>query len=430
MDRNEVIRKQREYLFPNVAVYYQEPVVLQRGEGKYLWDSDGRQYLDFFGGILTVSVGHCHPKITDRVVEQYRTLQHTSTCYPIAPMAELAERLAQLTPGNLKRSFFSNSGTEANETAVLIAQLHTGSQEIIALRHSYSGRSFLAQSLTGHSSYRAYGYIPGIRHAHNAYCYRCPFGMSYPGCDLRCAKDLEELIRTTTSGRVAALLAEPIQGVGGFITPPPEYFKEAVSIVRKYGGVFICDEVQTGWGRTGKYLFGIQHWGVEPDIMTSAKGMANGLPIGWTIATEDITRAFKFGTISTFGGNPVSMAGALATLDVIQEENLVENAGVIGDYFRQGLLALQEKYPSIGEVRGMGLMIGIEFVHENKRPAPDLVLKLFEATKERGLLIGKGGLYGNVVRLTPHLNIAKADVDEALRIFDVSLASLESSAAD
>lgn len=430
MDRNEVIRKQREYLFPNVSIYYQEPVVFQRGEGKYLWDSDGRQYLDFFGGILTVSVGHCHPKVTERVVDQYRTLQHTSTCYPIASMAELAERLARLTPGNLKRSFFSNSGTEANETAVLLAQLYTGSQEIIALRHSYSGRSLLAQSLTGHSSYRAYGYIPGIRHAHNAYCYRCPFGLSYPGCDLRCARDLEELIRTSTSGRVAAFLAEPIQGVGGFITPPPEYFKEAVAIVRKYGGIFICDEVQTGWGRTGKYLFGIQHWGVEPDIMTSAKGMANGLPIGWTIATEEVTQAFKFGTISTFGGNPVTMTGALATLDVIEEENLVENAAVVGAYFRQGLLALQEKYPCLGEVRGMGLMIGIECVHENRRPAPDLVLKLFEATRERGLLIGKGGLYGNVVRLTPHLNISKADADEALRILDESLASLESAAAD
>lgn len=421
----EVLQKQREYIFGNVATFYKEPLVLVRGEGKYVWDAEGRQYFDAFGGILTVSLGHVHPEVTRRTAEQLQRLQHASTLYPTAPMADLAERLANLTPGALKRSFFSNSGTEANETAILIAKLATGSDDVIALRHSYHGRSMLAMSLGGTAGYRAQAPIPGIHHAHNAYCYRCPFGLSYPSCDLRCARDMEELIQTTTSGKVAALIAEPIQGVGGFVTPPPEYFKEVVGIVRKYGGVFICDEVQTGWGRTGTYLWGIEHWGVEPEIMTSAKGMANGLPIGWTIANEEIAGAFKHATISTFGGNPVSTTAALATIDVILEEGLAENAEVVGRHLMAGLKAMQEEFPCMGDVRGMGLMIGVELVHSGKRPAPDLLSRWLEETKARGLLIGKGGLWGNTARITPHLNITRSDADEILRILRESMAEVQ-----
>lgn len=422
MNKNEVYQKHRDYLFPNVANYYREPVIMESGRGQYLYDSEGNEYLDFFGGILTVSMGHCHPDINSRVVEQINRLQHTSTLYPTRPLVDLAEKLARITPGRLQKSFFTCSGTEADETAVLLAKVYTGRQEIIALRHSYSGRSLLAMSLTAHAPWRHGGtHFPGIKHAHNAYCYRCAFGLTYPSCDLRCAKDIEELILTETSGQIAAFLAEPIQGVGGFIVPPKEYFREAVAIVRKYGGLFICDEVQTAWGRTGDKMFGIEHWDVDPDIMTSAKGLANGVPIGWTIAAPEVADSFKGLSISTFGGNPVSCAAALATIELVEREDLARNAKVVGDYLWQGLLALQEEYPSMGDVRGMGLMQAIEFVSSGKVPDPQLVLALFEQTKKHGLLIGKGGLYGNVIRISPPLNITKGDVDEALRILRVSL---------
>lgn len=419
------VEKSKKYVFPAVSNYYQEPLVAARGEGKYVYDDAGKQYLDFFGGILTISVGHCHPTVTRRICDQVNRLQHTSTVYVIEPMVELAEKLAQITPRNLQKSFFSNSGTEANETAVLLAQIYTGRQEVIALRHGYSGRSVLARALTAHASYRnTTTQLPFVKHAHNAYCYRCPFGLTYPSCDLKCARDIEELILTETNGQIAAFLAEPIQGVGGFITPPKEYFQEAVAIIRKYGGAFICDEVQTGFGRTGTKMFGIEHWGVEPDIMTFAKGLANGAPIGATIARPEIADSWRGPTISTFGGNPVSMAAALGTLEVIEKEDLPRNVEVVGSRLREGLLTLQDRYPCIGDVRGMGLMQAIEVVREGKAPAPDLVLQVFERTRELGLLIGRGGLYNNVIRITPSMNISGADVDEALRIIDQAFASL------
>ncbi|MDH7485339.1 MAG: aspartate aminotransferase family protein [Anaerolineae bacterium] len=425
MDLKEILQKQEAYIFPSVITYYEEPLAFQRGEGQYLYGVDGQKYLDFFGGILVVSVGHCHPKVTARVCEQVRTLQHTSTLYPHANMVALAEKLAQIAPGRLQKSFFTNSGTEANETAVLLARIFTDQQEVIALRHGYSGRSALAMTLTGHASWRIGGtQILGIQHAHNAYCYRCPFGLTYPACDLRCAYDVENLIQTTTSGRVAAFIAEPIQGVGGFITPPPEYFQIVVDIVRRYGGIFICDEVQTGFGRTGGKWFGIEHWGVEPEIITCAKGIANGAPMGVTIAMPEVADSFRGLTISTFGGNPVSCAAALATIEVMEEETVRQNAQVVGDYLREKLEELKEKYPLVGDVRGMGLMQGVELVREGKEPARQEIARVFEATRRRGLLIGKGGLYGNVIRLAPPLTISKADVDEAVRILDEAFAEV------
>ena len=425
MKKQEVIEKHKKYLFPIVANYYEEPLVVDHAKGSYVYDIDGKEYLDFFGGIVTISVGHCNEKVTKAVEEQTGKLQHISTLYPNGPHVRLAEKLAQITPGRLQKCFFTNSGTEANETAVLAAQLHTKCQDVIALRHSYSGRSHLAMSLTAHSTWRlAPTPVAGIHHIPNAYCYRCPFGLTYPSCDLKCAKDIEEAIQTATSGRIAAFLAEPIQGIGGFITPPKEYFKEIVSIVRKYGGLFICDEVQTAWGRTGGKMFGIEHWDVEPDIMTFAKGLANGVPVGATIATPEIADSMKGMTISTFGGNPVSCTAALATLQVIEEENLVENARVMGQRLREGLENLKQKYPVIGDVRGMGLMQGLELVGENKRPEPAAVRRLFEQTKANGLLIGKGGLMGNVIRITPPLNVTKDQVDHALKIFDQSFSRM------
>jgi len=427
MNIQEILKKQEQYVFPSVITYYEEPLPFERGEGQYLYGVDGRRYLDFFGGILVVSVGHCHPKVTERVCQQVRTLQHTSTLYPHANMVNLAEKLAQITPGRLQKSFFTNSGTEADETAIMLARVYTDAQEIIALRHGYSGRSALAMTLTGQANWRIGGtQILGIKHAHNAYCYRCAFNREYPNCDLECAYDVEELIQTTTSGRVAAFIAEPIQGVGGFITPPPEYFPIVADIVRKYGGLFISDEVQTGFGRTGGKWFGIEHWGVEPDIITCAKGIANGVPMGATIATAEVADSFRGLTISTFGGNPVSCAAALATIEVIEEENLVNNAQVVGNYLRERLEELKEKHPLVGDVRGMGLMQGVELVREGKEPAKQEILQVFEATKRRGLLIGKGGLYGNVIRIAPPLNISRADVDEAIRVLDEAFGEVES----
>jgi 4-aminobutyrate aminotransferase len=259
--------------------------------------------------------------------------------------------------------------------------------------------------------------VPGIRHAHAAYCYRCPFKLEYPGCDLACARDIEELIQTETCGKVAAFLAEPVLGVGGFVVPPKDYFKVAVDIVHKYGGLFIADEVQTGWGRTGLKWFGIEHFGVVPDIMTSAKGMANGIPIGWTATTDKIAEGLKGLTISTFGGNPVSCVAAHATIDAIEEEGLLKKVDAVGAYLRECMLDLQKHTPCIGDVRGMGLMCGVEVVSDRKTKAPDpkTVVRIFEETRKEGLLIGKGGLYGNVLRISPPMCASKADVDEAMK---------------
>jgi 4-aminobutyrate aminotransferase-like enzyme len=428
MQKDEIIRKYKEYLFPSVSTYFSEPLVTDHASMQYLWDADGRQYLDFFGGIVTISAGHANPRITSKIKAQIDKLQHASTLFPNEAMVALAEKLAKITPGEISQSYFTNSGTEANETAIQLARMHTGQFEIVALRHGYSGRSQLAQSLTGQNTWRQS--LPGsfgVVHAMNPYCYRCPFGKSYPDCGIACANDVEAVIQTATSGRIAGFIAEPIQGLGGFITPPPEYFKIVFSIVKKYGGDFIADEVQTGWGRTGKKWFGIEHWEVTPDIITAAKGLGNGVPVGATMTRPEIAACFRGLQISTFGGNPVTSVAAKATIDVIEEDNLLENAHVVGNYFRQGLESLQKKYDFIGDVRGMGLMQAIELVKDRKtkEPAPPLTTELMEQARRAGLLIGKGGLWGNVIRMSPPLNISKADVDEAIRMLDISLAAVE-----
>ena len=424
MSNEEITRKYKEFLYPSVITYYKEPLPIVSGKMNYVRDANGEEYLDFFGGILTVSVGHCNEVVTEKVIRQLRNLQHISTLYPNEPAGTLAEKLAQITPGNLKKSFFTNSGTEADETAILTAQHYTGAQEIIALRHCYSGRSVLAMNLTAHSSWRIQrSLIPGIHHAIAPYCYRCAFHLTYPNCDLACARDIEEIIKTETCGRIACFIAEPILGVGGFIVPPKEYFKVAVEIIRKYGGVFIADEVQTGWGRTGNKWFGIEHFDVVPDIITSAKGMANGIPIGWTITTTEIADSLKGLHISTFGGNPVSCVAAKAVIDYIEQENLLKNAHEVGIYFKEKLLELQERYEIVGDVRGMGLMLAMEIVTDkkSKTPNPNAVLQFFEETKKEKLLVGKGGLYGNVIRISPMLNITKSDVDIAIQKIDAAL---------
>ncbi len=419
----ELVRKYKKYVWSAASNYYKQPLVADRASMQYVWDVEGRRYLDFFGGILTISVGHTNPKVTTKIKAQVDRLQHLSTLYPNEAIVALAEKMAQITPGRLEKSFFTNSGTEANEAAILVARMATGRYDVVSLRHAYAGGSALAKSVTAVAPYRKAGVISvGISHAVNPYCYRCPLHLTYPECGVACAYDVENLIQTGTSGQIAAFIAEPIQGVGGFITPPPEYFKIVFSIVKKYGGLYISDEVQTGFGRTGKTWFGIERWEVTPDIITCAKGMANGAPVGATVTTPEIADAFQGLTISTFGGNPVTSVAARATIEVIEEENLLENAHVVGAYFRAKLEELQSKHKIIGDVRGMGLMQALELVkdRETKEPAPEATNELLERARENGLLIGKGGLHGNVLRIAPMLNIAKSDVDEAIRLLDKS----------
>ncbi|MGD0955982.1 MAG: aspartate aminotransferase family protein [Candidatus Acidiferrales bacterium] len=425
----EVVRKHKEYLWPAVANYYQEPLVADRASMQYLWDVEGNKYLDFFGGIVTIGVGHCNPKVTSKIKAQVDRLQHTSTLFPNEAIVALAEKLAQITPGKLQKSFFTSSGTEANEAAILLARMAGASYDVVALRQAYSGSSALAKSVTGQAAWRKAGVIGvGVAHAVSPYCYRCPLHLKYPDCGVACANDVEDVIQTTTSGSIAAFIAEPIQGVGGFITPPPEYFKIVYRIVKNYGGLFISDEVQTGFGRTGKKWFGIEQWEVVPDIITCAKSMANGVPVGATITTSELADKFQGLTISTFGGNPVTSVAARAVIEVIEEEHLLENTHVVGGYLRAKLEELKANHPLIGDVRGMGMMQALEFVRdrETKEPAPAETARLLERARANGLLIGKGGLHGNVIRLAPPMNISKADVDEGIRLLDKSLAEIKS----
>src|SRR3984957_1121353 len=328
MTKQEIILANQQFLFPAVFHYFKEPLVMTRAKDQYVWDIDGNQYLDFFGGIVTIGVGHCNDTVNKKVHEQIDKLQHVSTVFANEPQAALAKRIAEITPGGkLTKSFFTNSGTEANETAFVTARMFTGNHEIVALRHSYHGRSAVAMAASGQSAWRLGGAAPsGFVHAINANCYRCPFGLEYPSCNVRCARDMEEMIKTSTSGRIAAFVAEPIQGVGGFITPPKEYFEIVHGIVKKYGGLFISDEVQTGWGRTGGKWFGIEQYGVIPDIMTGAKGLGNGMPVGVTVARPEVAEALKGLTISTFGGNPVTANAAKEVIYYIEDHKLPINA--------------------------------------------------------------------------------------------------------
>src|SRR2546429_3806123 len=428
MDSQTVRPKQKEFLFPCVANYYAEPVVIPEAHAPTIKTLAGHESLVFFGGILTAGIGHSHPEFVKRIQDQVARLVHTSSVYPTQEQVRVAERLTQITPGKLKKSFYTTSGREADETAVMLAKIYTGQQEIIALRHSYAGRSQGAIAITGQQPWRVLPtQIAGIKHALSPYCYRCPMGLEYPDCGIRCAQDLDDLIKTTTNGRPAASRPESIQGAGGFITPPKEYFEVAVGIIRKYGAVFICDEVQTGWGRTGDKWCGIEHWGVEPEIMTFAKSIANGFPVGATIATEQVANAFTGLTLSTFGGNAISMAAVDVTMEVMERENTPQRSAVRGAQLRDALEEFKKRFAFIGDVRGMGLMQGIELVEDRKtkEPSAKKTLALLEAAKRHGLLIGKGGLYGNVIRIAPSMIISKADIDDGCKRLERALAEVK-----
>lgn len=427
----DIIAKQRQHLWPNHPLYYTEPLPLERGEGLYVWDVDGNKYLDFFAGILTTSVGHQNPHVNARLREQLEKIIHTSTLYPNSTHATLAEKLSEITPDGMDTFYFGASGTDADETAVQLAQMHTGIMEVIALRNGYSGKSPMGQSLTAVGTWRTVGsHVAYVRHAIAPYCYRCPLRLKPETCGAACAYDIENVINTTTVGnRIAAFLAEPIQGVGGFVTPPAEYLKIASEIVHHYGGLVIIDEVQTGFGRTGTHWWGHQHSGIEPDIMTMAKGIANGMPLSAVATTQEIAASTKGKgiTLSTFGGNPLSCAAAIGTLEAMQEPTAnPQHCAEVGEHLRKGLLALQEKYPLIGDVRGRGLMQGVELVTdpESKTPAVKEAGQLADLTRKLGLLIGKGGALGNCVRIAPPLTATQNDVDKALEILDHAFARL------
>jgi 4-aminobutyrate aminotransferase-like enzyme len=424
MSSNNVLERYKNVMFPAAAPYHGDnPLIVDHAKDQYIWDVDGKRYLDFFGGVLTVSVGHCNEEITQKTIEQLQKVQHTTTIYINEIMVRLAEKVAELTPGRLQKVYFTNSGTEANETAIMAARMYTGNPVIITLRHAYSGRSMTAMTLTAHGSWRLGGVVdPYIRHVRNPYTYRAPEGVTPEQLVDICVQDLEDTIATTTNGKIAAFMAEPIQGVGGFITPPKDYFRRIHEVVKAAGGLFISDEVQTGWGRTGGKWFGIEQWGVNPDIMTFAKGMGNGTPIGCTVSTPEVADAVQGSTFSTFGGNPVTMATALATIEYMESHNVKENATVQGGKLRAKLEEFQSEFNFIGEVRGMGLMQALEIVKpHSKEPDKLRTAALMDACKDNGLLVGKGGLYGNVLRISPHLNVSDSDMEAAFDLMSKAL---------
>lgn len=426
--REEVIALRKQYVSPGVLTYYKEPMMVVEGHMQYVWDETGKRYLDAFAGIVTVSVGHCHPKIVERVKEQTGELQHTTTIYLHPTIAQFAEKLAEKMPEGLSRSYFTNSGSEANEVAILSAREQTGNHDVIALRNCYHGGTATTMGLTAHGSWKfKSNQQAGIHHTHAGYCYRCPYNLEYPSCDLKCAHDIKEVIQYQTPGEIACFIGEPIQGVGGAVTPPKEFFKIVYDIVRQHGGLCYADEVQGGFGRTGKHFWSHQNWDVVPDGITMAKGIGNGIPLGAFTTTEEISEVMANRIhFNTYGGNPISMTQGLATLEVIDEDGIQQNALEVGNHLKDALLDLQKKHDLIGEVRGMGLMLGVELVRDRKtkEPANTEAADIMEAMKHRGVLLGKGGLYGNTLRIKPPMCITKDDADYLVAAMDECLSDL------
>jgi alanine-glyoxylate transaminase / (R)-3-amino-2-methylpropionate-pyruvate transaminase len=420
--REEVLRLRRHYVNPAVFTLYREPLMIVEGKMQYLFDETGRRYLDLFAGIVTVSCGHCHPKVLQRVQEQAAALQHATTIYLHPSLSLLAQKLASKMPKGLEVTYFVNSGSEANDLAVTMARLYTGNLDVVAVRNAYHGGSPSSVGLTSHHTWKYP--LPGATAVHHALS-PDPSGSSGPGkpeeIASRAAHDIRELIRYSTPGSIAAFIAEPIQGVGGVTRGAPNYFREAYAIAREYGGVCIADEVQTGFGRTGEHYWGFQNYDVVPDIVTMAKGMGNGVPLAAVTTRREIADALTRRThFNTFGGNPVSMAAGLAVLDVIDEDGLQENARVVGGRFLDGLRRLQQRHRLVSEVRGLGLMLGVQLLADG-RPASAETLEVLEAAREMGVLLGKGGLDGNVLRIKPPLCITADDVDFALDVLDRAL---------
>ena len=420
-----ILEKKKNYIMPCLGHFYQKPPQFVRGFMQYLFDTAGKKYLDFFAGVSVMNCGHCNPEIIRRLCDQMETLQHVCNIYLTENFVNLAERLAAVTPGDLQKSFFCSTGSEANEGAMLLATIYTRSSEFIALRGGLHGRTKLGMSVTGIGMWRTDpNPIGGIHFAPHPYCYRCPFDKHYPECDLACANVVDDLMKTATSGHPAALIAEAIQGNAGIITPPPGYFTRLKEILDAHHTLLIIDEVQSGFARTGK-MFAIEHYGVAPDIMTMAKALGNGVPISAFIATADIADRYTQPGASTLGGNPVSSTAALAVLDYIERHHLRENAAARGAQLAGGLKDLQRRHPILGDIRGLGLMRGAEFVHADGSPAPAALDAALEKLKDRGILVGKNGLARNVMAFQPPLVITAADVDHLLNQLEDVLKELQ-----
>jgi 4-aminobutyrate aminotransferase len=429
-DAAELLERHRKVLPSWMLLYYEQPIELVRGEGTRVWDGAGREYLDFFGGIVTTISGHLMERMVRELTEQIQSgINHTSTLYLIRPQIELAEKLVELAPiDHPAKAFFVTSGTEAIEAALLFATSWRRSNEIVALRNSYHGRSFGAVGITGNKGWAATSFTPlNVSYAIEPYCYRCPLKLSYPTCGVACAEDLRNVIATTTTGEPAAMIAESIQGVGGFVTPPQEYFQIVKAILDEFGIPFVADEVQTGFGRTGEAFWGIESYGVHPDAIVMAKGLGNGLSIGAVVGRTDMVESLRANSISTFGGNPISTRGALANLENVIERDLQQNAYKMGAFLMRGLKDLEDRYDAIGEVRGKGLMVGVEVVTDggSREPDPTGANRVMESARERGLLVGRGGLYGNVLRLSPPLTITEDDTARAVETLDEAFGQLE-----
>ncbi|RME04958.1 MAG: aspartate aminotransferase family protein, partial [Planctomycetota bacterium] len=426
----EVLQTRQKYINPAVFLYYQNPIMIVEGYMQYLFDHTGKRYLDLIGGIVTISVGHRHPKVMEKIKQQLDKLQHATTIYLHPNMGLLAKKLAQTTPEGLDVVYFVNSGSEANDLAILMARLYTGNYDILAMQNAYHGAVTSVLGLTSHHTWK-----PPIPHQHGIHHVPCPdlYRNPFSGTDeerlLKSAQEIQNIIHYSTCGKIAGLIAEPIHGVGGVTELHPTYLQKAYEIVRKHGGLCISDEVQTGFGRTGDHYWGFQNLNVTPDIITLAKGLGNGTPVAAVITRKEIAQTLaKKIHFNTYGGNPVSMAAGLAVMEVIEEENLQENCRNLGKYFKEELKKLQNKHPHIGDVRGKGLMLGVELVknQQTKEPATEEAKIIAEKTKDMALLLGRGGLYGNVLRLKPPMCITKEDVDYALAVLDKAFEELKS----
>jgi 4-aminobutyrate aminotransferase/(S)-3-amino-2-methylpropionate transaminase len=424
-ERFDVVEIYRKHVITS-CVSRIEPVAISSGLGATITDSDGRTYVDCFSGISVVNVGHCNPKVVEAAKKQLDQLVHACAyVYYLEPVAKLAEKLAEVVPAGLTKTFFGNSGAEAIECALKLAKKSTKKHEIVSLMRSFHGRTFGTLSVTGQAGRRSYSmgpYLGSVAFAPTPYCYRCPLGLEYPDCGIQCAKMIEDVIRYSTSNDVAAFIAEPLLGEGGIIVPPREYFQEAKKILDEFDILFIADEIQTGFARTGK-LFGIEHYDVTPDIMCFAKALAAGLPLGACTTREEIANSFRPGDhLSTFGGNPVSCAAALANIEFIQKEDLASQASKSGEYVMRRLQELKSKHQLIGEVRGKGLMIGLELVKDlkTKEPAPSETAKIRDLCRQKGVLVGHGGVMGNVLRIQPPLVISQDQLDTAIQAIDRS----------
>ncbi|MGA6164375.1 aspartate aminotransferase family protein [Amycolatopsis magusensis] len=428
MTESELLSRHRAVLPNWLALYYDEPIEIVRASGRRVTDADGKTYLDFFAGILTNAIGYDVAEISEAIRGQLDSgVLHTSTLYLIRKQVELAEQIAELSGIPGAKVFFTNSGTEANETALMLATQYRRSNQILALRNSYHGRAFATVGITGNRGWSASSLSPvKVSYVHGGYRYRSPFAsLSDADFIAACTEDLRDVLQTSTAGDVAAMIAEPIQGVGGFNVPPDGFFGAFKEVLDENGILLISDEVQTGWGRTGEHFWGMQAHDVVPDMMTFAKGLGNGLAIGGVVARGEVMDCLTANSISTFGGNPISTAGAKATLDYLLDHDLQGNAAKQGDALFGGLRDLAEKYDVLGDVRGKGLMIGLELIEADRSPSPPAAGVVLEEAKKRGLLVGKGGLHGNVIRLAPPMTLTDAETGEALEILEGSIAAAQ-----